>query len=75
MYRQTGTWVVILEGMVEDLVTSPELDARIVDARNAKYGRLTPDRTGDGLWRLRPHSVRAWSSESLEDGTRWNFRS
>ena len=63
----------ILEGMVEDVTVDAALGQRIVDAWNAKYGRLPPDPTGSGLFCLRPHVGRGWSHESLKDGARWQF--
>ncbi len=68
-----GDDVVILEGVVEDLSTDPELGSRIVEAWDTKYRRLHPDPAGRGIFRLRPRTARAWSNELLEDGTRWRF--
>lgn len=73
VHLESGDDVVILEAMVEDLTTDPELGARIVEAWDAKYGRLHPDPAGSGIVRLRPRTARAWSNESLVDGTRWHF--
>lgn len=73
VHLESGDDVVILEGVAEDLVTEAELGARIVAAWNAKYGRLLPDPAGGGILRLRPRTARAWSTSSLEDGTRWQF--
>ena len=73
VHLDNGADVVILEGMVEDLNTDPALGSRIAGAWDAKYGRLTPDPARRGILRLRPSAARAWSSESLEDGTRWQF--
>jgi hypothetical protein len=73
VHLESGDDVVILEGEIEDLTTDPELGSRIVEAWNAKYGRLHPDPAGDGILCLRPRTARAWSNESLEDGTRWRF--
>jgi hypothetical protein len=75
VHLDNGDDVVILEGVVEELSTDPELGSRIVAAWNRKYGRLHPDPTGSGILRLRPRAARAWSNESLEDGTRWSFGS
>jgi pyridoxine/pyridoxamine 5'-phosphate oxidase len=72
-HLERGDDVVIVEGIAEDVTTTAELGARIVAAWDAKYGRLAPDPAGSGLFRLRPVTVRAWSSESLRDGTRWHF--
>jgi hypothetical protein len=73
VHLESGEDVVILEGEIEDLTTDPALGSRIVEAWDAKYGRLTPDPAGQGIFRLRPRTARAWSSESLEDGTRWTL--
>lgn len=73
VHLDNGDDVVILEGVVEDLNTDTNLGSRIVEAWTAKYGRLHPDPAGRGIFRLRPRTARAWSSESLEDGTRWSF--
>lgn len=73
VHLDNGDDVVILEGVVEDLTTDPQLGSHIVDAWNKKYGRLHPDPSGSGILRLRPRTARAWSNESLEDGTRWQF--
>ena len=75
VHLDNGDDVVILEGTVDDLSTDPELDSRIVEAWDTKYGRLHPDPVGRGIFRLRPRTARAWSNESLEDGTRWRFSS
>ncbi len=73
VHLDNGDDMVILEGEVEDLTTDPDLGSRIIDAWNSKYGRLQPDPAGSGIFRLRPRTARAWSNESLEDGTRWRF--
>ncbi len=73
VHLDNGDNVVILEGEVEDLTTDPDLGSRIIDAWSSKYGRLQPDPAGSGIFRLRPRTARAWSNESLEDGTRWRF--
>lgn len=73
VHLESGNDVVILEGKVEDLTTDRELGARIVEAWNTKYGRFLPDPVGSGILRLHPRTARAWSTESLEDGTRWSF--
>ena len=73
VHLESGDDVVILEGAVEDLVTEATVGERIVTAWDAKYGRLLPEPAGNGILRLRPRSVRAWSTSSLEDGTRWRL--
>ena len=75
VHLESGDDVVIVEGIVEDVerVTDAALATRIVEAWTAKYGRLVPDPAGQGIFCLRPRTARAWSSSSLEDGTRWSF--
>jgi hypothetical protein len=72
-HLESGDDVVIIEGIVEDLTTTPELAARIVATWYAKYGRLAPEPDTRGIFRLRPRTARAWSTSSLADGTRWRF--
>ena len=73
VHLESGDDVVIVDGVVEDLVTPADVGARVVGAWAAKYGRLLPEPASQGIFRLRPRTVRAWSSGSLEDGTRWRF--
>jgi nitroimidazol reductase NimA-like FMN-containing flavoprotein (pyridoxamine 5'-phosphate oxidase superfamily) len=73
MHLESGEDVVIVEGHADDLVTDDELAGRIVTAWNEKYGRLAPQPSTIGLFRMRPRSARAWSQSSLVDGTRWTF--
>jgi hypothetical protein len=73
VHLESGDDVVILEGRVEDLVTEPELGARIVGAWMGKYYSFAPDPAGSGLFRLQPVRARAWSTPQLDDGTRWDF--
>ena len=75
VHLESGDDVVILEGVAEDVeaVTDADLAARIVAAWDAKYGRLHPEPAIQGIFRLRPRTARAWSSASLEDGTRFTF--
>lgn len=73
VHLESGDDVMIVEGVVEDLTTDADLAARIVAAWAAKYGRLLPEPATRGIYRLRPHTARAWSSSALTDGTRWRF--
>lgn len=73
VHLESGDEVVILEGAAEDVVTDADTGRRVVEAWDAKYGRLHPEPATDGLFRLRPRTARAWSSGSLADGTRWRF--
>jgi hypothetical protein len=73
VHLESGEDVVILEGVAEDVTTDVELGRRIVDDWMGKYGRLAPDPAGDGIWRIRPRSARAWSTDALDDGTGWTF--
>jgi hypothetical protein len=72
-HLESGEDVVIVEGRADGLVTDAQLGERIVAAWNGKYGRLPPEPSTTGLFRLRPRSARAWSQSSLVDGTRWTF--
>ena len=74
VHLEDGYDVVILEGDVEDIEAIPHVDlsTRIVEAWDAKYGRLHPDPVNDGMFCLRPRSVRAWS-RFPHDATRWDF--
>lgn len=65
--------VVILDGDVEDLETSPELGDRVVAAWSAKYAELEPQPATRGIFRLRPSRVRAFTG-SLERGSAWDLR-
>jgi hypothetical protein len=74
VHLESAEDVVILEGRVEDLPTvEGYLAERIIDAWDAKYGRLHPDPAGRGIFRLAPRRGRGWSTSSLQDGTRWEF--
>ena len=73
VHLESGSDVVIVEGVVEDLVTAPDLGTAVIDAWNIKYGRLAPNPAENGIFRFRPSTARAWSTETLEDGTRWRF--
>lgn len=66
-----GDDVVIVDGRAADVTTDEELGERIVAEWLRKYGRLEPDPVHDGIFRVRPRTARAWSHESLHDGTRW----
>lgn len=73
IHLESGSDVVMLEGLAEDITTDEALGARIADAWTAKYGRLTPDPVGSGMFRMRPSVARGWSHEPLNDGGRWRF--
>lgn len=73
VHLESGNDVVILDGMAEDITTDEALGQRIIAAWMAKYGRLAPDPSGSGLFRMRPQVGRGWSHESLKDGARWRF--
>jgi hypothetical protein len=73
VHLENGADVVVLEGRADDATTDAALGERIVADWMGKYGRLAPDPAGDGVWRITPTSVRAWSTEMLEDGTGWTF--
>lgn len=73
VHLESGDDVVILEGRVEDCVADAALGARIVARWAEKYGRLMP-RPSQGIFRFSAESARAWSTEKLQDGTRWHFQ-
>jgi nitroimidazol reductase NimA-like FMN-containing flavoprotein (pyridoxamine 5'-phosphate oxidase superfamily) len=70
---ESGNDVVIVEGTVEFLITDAELSARLVDIWTEKYARYQPEAGTRGIYRLRPRSARAWSTETMQDGARWFF--
>ena len=72
IHLESGIDVVILEGLTEDIVTDAILGTRIVEVWNTKYGRLLPQPSTDGIFRLRPRAARAWS-QFPHDATRWQF--
>jgi nitroimidazol reductase NimA-like FMN-containing flavoprotein (pyridoxamine 5'-phosphate oxidase superfamily) len=73
-HLESGNEVVIVEGAAEDVVTDAELGERIIAAWDAKYGRLAPAPATDGICRIRPRTVRAWTdSETFADATRWTW--
>ena len=73
VHLESADDVVILDGRVEDLeTTSAELGGRVVQAWRAKYGRLEPEPVTSGIFRLRPHSVRAFTG-SLDRGCAWQL--
>ncbi|MFI6318088.1 pyridoxamine 5'-phosphate oxidase family protein [Nonomuraea sp. NPDC050556] len=63
--------VVIVDAVAEKPVMSGH--EGIVGAWASKYGRPLPAAVLGDLFRLRPSVVRAWSSTSLKDGTRFTF--
>ncbi|HEY7782983.1 MAG TPA: pyridoxamine 5'-phosphate oxidase family protein [Ktedonobacterales bacterium] len=73
VHLESGDDVLIVEGVVADVTVEPLLGQRIVAAWIAKYQRLAPKPSDDGIFRLRPRAARGWSTESLTDGTRWEF--
>jgi hypothetical protein len=73
VHLESAEDVVIVEGVVDDVALDAGLGDRIVEAWDTKYGRLLPDPSGSGMFRMRPRSARAWSDSSLTDGTRWRF--
>lgn len=73
-HLESGDEVVIVEGMAEDVVTDADVGERIIAAWDAKYGRLHPEPSTDGIFRLRPRTVRAWTDpDTFGDATRWTW--
>ncbi|ELZ77660.1 pyridoxamine 5'-phosphate oxidase [Haloferax sp. Atlit-6N] len=73
VHTESGTDVVILEGVAERLDEETADDAtltRVDDAYEAKYGI----RHGTPVFRIRPERVLAWSGFPA-DATRWRFDS
>ena len=74
VHLESGTDVVIVEGVVAYLTTDDDLAARLIEAWREKYGRMEPKPATDGLYRLLPHTARGWS-EGLQTAARWMFAS
>lgn len=73
VHLESGDDVVIVEGLMEDTTEDSVRGQKIVAAWMAKYGRLAPKPSEDGIFRFLPRVARGWSAASLEDGTRWEF--
>jgi nitroimidazol reductase NimA-like FMN-containing flavoprotein (pyridoxamine 5'-phosphate oxidase superfamily) len=74
VHPESGEAVVIVEGLAEDVVTDAEQGRSIVEAWDAKYGRLHPEPATDGICRISPRSVRAWiDANTFADATRWTW--
>lgn len=73
VHLESGDDVVILEGTVDDLETDIETEERLKRAWRGKYGSLEPEAHTQGIFRLRPRRVRAWSVSALTDGARWHL--
>ena len=71
-HLESGDNVIIVDGVVEHVVTDAAVAARLIDAWRVKYGKMEPRPAIDGLFRLRPRSARAWS-EGLQTAARWTF--
>jgi hypothetical protein len=68
-----GNEVVIVDGLADDFQADADLGSRIIDAWSTKYGRSMPDPIVDGVFRVRPRVARAWSRETLDDGSAFDF--
>lgn len=66
--------VVIVDGMVEHLITDAAMAERLVNVWQEKYIVVEhpPRADTQGMLRLRPRAVLAWG-ETLQDATRWMF--
>jgi hypothetical protein len=71
IHLESGDEVVIVEGIVDDVVTDQALAEQIIGQWQAKYGRLLPEPAG-GMYRLTPRAARAWS-RFPDDATKWEF--
>ncbi len=72
VHLESGDEVVIIEAVVEDVVTDADVGARIVQAWDTKYGRVHPEPDTSCIFRLRPRAARAWGRVP-GDATRWEF--
>jgi hypothetical protein len=73
IHLESAMNVVIVEGIAEDIERTDErLGAAVAAEWERKYGRLVPDATANGIFRLVPTRARGWS-ENLADGTVWEF--
>ena len=74
VHLESGDDVLILEGVGEDVerVDDADLAARIVEAWDAKYGRVHPQPATNGIFRLRPRTAPGWS-RFPDDATLWRF--
>jgi general stress protein 26 len=74
MHVERENDVVIVDGVVEYLVSDAALADRLLEAWQAKYGELEHPPRADsiGILRLQPRTVRAWGP-SLQDAARWLF--
>lgn len=74
VHLESADEVVIVEGVAKDYETVEEdLSTRIIEAWNAKYGRLAPNPAAHGILRIIPRSARGWTTSTLTDGTGWDF--
>jgi len=73
VHLESGDDVVIIEGVVEDLVTDADVATRIGEKWTTKYGQLLPEPATGGICRLRPYTARAWSNPTFGDATHWRF--
>jgi hypothetical protein len=66
--------VVIVDGVVDHLVTDAGMAERLRHAWQEKYLVVEhpPQADTQGILRLRPRAVRAWG-ETMQDATRWRF--
>ncbi len=73
LHTESGTSPVIVEGHAEWYVPDAARATRLADAANSNYpDGVTPDAYRNGLWRIRPRVVLAWSVLH-EDATRFSF--
>lgn len=68
-----GDEVVIVDGVADDFTAEPGLGGRIIEAWSTKYSHALPQPVADGVFRVRPRVARAWTRETFDDGTAWDF--
>jgi hypothetical protein len=71
IHLESGTDVVILEGIAEDTVPDVSTAASIVETYAAKYGSPLPE-AAKGMYCLQPRVVRAWTRWP-DDATKFTF--
>lgn len=73
---ESGSDVVILEGVAEDITPDLELRTRLSQVYTAKYADSGyspgPETWEQGIYRVRPRRVLAWTTFPI-DCTRWEF--
>ncbi len=72
VHLESGTDVVIVDGTFDEATADADECRATSAAWDAKDGRVRPDPSGDGIYRVRPRVVRAWT-QFPDDATRYVF--